>query len=217
MMTTKTIQRPKPSKTLERKIDACVVGYKRLGNLFIETLEQGRKEGFRDLEVGSMIKERMLKAGISIDTIRKYLPASAKAKPRANPSKGGLTKAANKKKSLLNGITNQEKQDVSSLAIEMLTAANKEEEEVPLPRKSRFDEMEEEEEREKEQQAQAKGSGVRLDDSEIWECDSWPVESFTMRDVSHYTLTYIKKAHKQIGEVIKELEQGLAMFKEKVK
>jgi hypothetical protein len=207
-MMVKTIQKPKPSKTLDRKIDACVTGYKRLGNLFLETLEQGRKEGFKDLEIGNMIKARMLKAGIHIQTILKYLPSTAKAKPRGNTTPDKIK--ANSTKSRANTVTKEEKQDISNLAMEMLTGANKEEDELPLPKKSRFDEMEEEEEREK-QEAQTKGS-IRMDDSEIWECDSWPIESFTMRDVNHYTLAYIKKAHKQIGEVIKELEQ-----KEKLK
>jgi flagellin-specific chaperone FliS len=46
---------------------------------------------------------------------------------------------------------------------------------------------------------------VRIDDSEIYECDNWPVENFIMRDARHYTKKYLQKAYNHIGGLIREL------------
>src|ERR687891_2282787 len=75
-----------PSKKLEEKVHACVSSFQKLGNAVNEALEQGRQEGFTDREIGQMIREEMLRAGLTRQTVSNYLPKSAKAKPRGNPS-----------------------------------------------------------------------------------------------------------------------------------
>jgi hypothetical protein len=84
-MTQMLIQKHKPSKTLERKLDACVRGFKTLGEAISDALKQGRAEGFEDKEIGKMIRDRFLKAGLERSTIAGYLPSSAKLKPRGKP------------------------------------------------------------------------------------------------------------------------------------
>jgi hypothetical protein len=55
-------------------------------------LELGKAEGFTAKQMGDMIKEEMLKAGISLRTVQNYLPAEAKGKPR------GITALPNRSK-----------------------------------------------------------------------------------------------------------------------
>jgi hypothetical protein len=75
-----------PSKKLKEKIHTCVSSFQKLGNAVNEALEQGRQEGFTDKEIGQMIREEMLRAGLTRQTVSNYLPKSAKAKPRGSPS-----------------------------------------------------------------------------------------------------------------------------------
>jgi hypothetical protein len=75
-----------PSKKLKEKIHACVSSFRKVGTAVKEALEQGREEGFTDKEIGKMIREEMLRAGLTRQTVSNYLPNSAKAKPRGNPS-----------------------------------------------------------------------------------------------------------------------------------
>ena len=75
-----------PSKKLKEKIHACISSLQKLGTAVNEALEQGREEGFSDKEIGRMIREEMLRAGLTRQTVSNYLPKSAKAKPRGNPS-----------------------------------------------------------------------------------------------------------------------------------
>jgi hypothetical protein len=75
-----------PSKKLKEKLHACASSFQKLGNAVNEVLEQGRQEGFTDREIGQMIREEMLRAGLTRQTVSNYLPKSAKAKPRGNPS-----------------------------------------------------------------------------------------------------------------------------------
>ena len=79
-------QEKAPSKKLKEKIHACISSFQKIGTAVKEALEQGRKEGFADKEVGKMIREEMLRAGLTRQTVNNYLPKSAKAKPRGNPS-----------------------------------------------------------------------------------------------------------------------------------
>jgi hypothetical protein len=90
-----------PSKKLEEKIHACISSLQKLGTAVNEALEQGREEGFSDKEIGKMIREEMLRAGLTRQTVSNYLPKSAKAKPRGNPS-GRFPKPKFSKKFLLN-------------------------------------------------------------------------------------------------------------------
>jgi hypothetical protein len=74
-----------PSKKLKEKIHACISSFQKLGTAINEVLEQGRKEGFTDKEIGKMIRNEMLQAGFERSTIVGYLPSSAKQKPRGKP------------------------------------------------------------------------------------------------------------------------------------
>jgi hypothetical protein len=94
-------QEKAPSKKLKEKINACISSFQKIGTAVKEALEQGRKEGFADKEVGKMIREEMLRAGLTRQTVNNYLPKSAKAKPRGNPS-GRPLEANFSKKFLLN-------------------------------------------------------------------------------------------------------------------
>jgi restriction endonuclease Mrr len=71
-----------PSKKLKEKIHACISSFQKLGAAVNEALEQGRKEGFTDREIGKMIRDEMLQAGFERSTIAGYLPSSAKQRPR---------------------------------------------------------------------------------------------------------------------------------------
>jgi len=74
-----------PSDRLKEKIHACVSSFQKLGAAIKEALEQGRKEGFTDREIGKMIRDEMLQVGFERSTIAGYLPSSAKQKPRGKP------------------------------------------------------------------------------------------------------------------------------------
>jgi restriction endonuclease Mrr len=74
-----------PSKKLKEKIHACISSFQKLGAAVNEALEQGRKEGFTDREIGKMIRDEMLQAGFERSTIAGYLPSSAKQRPRGKP------------------------------------------------------------------------------------------------------------------------------------
>ena len=68
----------KPSRVLERKINVCASNFKKLADSIKDALEQGRKEGFSDKEIGKMIREKMLQAGFERRTIINYLPSYRK-------------------------------------------------------------------------------------------------------------------------------------------
>ena len=66
------------------------------------TIEEAQgKDTCSDKEIGKMIREEMLRAGLTRQTVSNYLPKSAKAKPRGNPS-GRFPKPKFSKKFLLN-------------------------------------------------------------------------------------------------------------------
>jgi hypothetical protein len=89
------------SKKLKEKIHACISSFQKVGTAVKEALEQGRKVGFTDKEIGKMIREEMLRAGLTRQTVNNYLPKSAKAKPRRNSS-GRLSEPRFSKKFLPN-------------------------------------------------------------------------------------------------------------------
>jgi hypothetical protein len=74
-----------PSMRLKEKIHACIASFQKLGTAVNEALEQGRKEGFTDKEIGKIIREEMLQAGFERSTVASYLPFSAKQRPRGKP------------------------------------------------------------------------------------------------------------------------------------
>src|SRR5215217_6334833 len=92
-----------PSKKLKEKIHACVSSFRKVGTAVEDAFELGREEGFTDKEIGKMIREEMLGAGLTRQTVSNYLPNSAKAKPRGNPS-GRPPEPKFSKKFLLNEI-----------------------------------------------------------------------------------------------------------------
>lgn len=111
-------QEKAPSKKLKEKIHACISSFQKIGTAVKEALEQGRKEGFADKEVGKMIREEMLRAGLTRQTVNNYLPKSAKAKPRGNPS-GRSLEAKFSKKFLLNEmVVRQEQPRLQTIADE---------------------------------------------------------------------------------------------------
>jgi hypothetical protein len=77
-----------PSQKLEKLIIRFVGDIKKLGATIIEILEQGRKEGFTDLEIGDMMREKA-RGHVSDRHIRYLLPPEAKhtEKVRVHPKK----------------------------------------------------------------------------------------------------------------------------------
>src|SRR5918999_6512144 len=63
-----------PSKKLKEKIHACISSLQKLGTAVNGALEQGREEGFSDKEIGRMIREEMLRAGLTRQTVSNYYP-----------------------------------------------------------------------------------------------------------------------------------------------
>lgn len=92
----------RPSKILERKISACASNFKKLADSIKDALEQGRKEGFSDKEIGKMIKSKMLQAGFDRRTVLGYLPSTAKYKPRGRHVKNGLVREKNSQTDVTN-------------------------------------------------------------------------------------------------------------------
>lgn len=76
------IQRAQPSERLLARIHECVTGFKKLQDAVNDALEQGHREGYSDKETGDMIRKEMIAAGLHRSTVTRYLPESAKAKPR---------------------------------------------------------------------------------------------------------------------------------------
>lgn len=68
----------KPSKKLEKLIDSCALQLGKTLHVINAALKQGRLEGFDDRTIGDMIKRKMIAAGFTDRTVRRYLPASAK-------------------------------------------------------------------------------------------------------------------------------------------
>ena len=75
-------ERRQPSQALTIAIKNCALGFRKLQDSINECLDIGRAEGYRDIEIGRMIKEEMVKNSFSIRTVQRYLPASAKGKVR---------------------------------------------------------------------------------------------------------------------------------------
>ena len=71
-----------PSERLVIAVKNCALGFRKLQDSIQETLDIGRSEGFRDIEIGAMIRQEMLVNNYSIRTVQRYLPASAKGKVR---------------------------------------------------------------------------------------------------------------------------------------
>lgn len=82
----------RPSKILEKLTDKCVSEFGKLNVAVNKALEQGRKEGFEDRQVGDMIRRKMIAAGYSRMTVSRALPPSAKhmekARSISNPKSG---------------------------------------------------------------------------------------------------------------------------------
>jgi hypothetical protein len=72
----------RPSAKLQEKIRACVSTFRSLNAIVEEVIEDGKSEGFTPKEIGNIIREEMLKSGLSRRTVTRYLPSELKAKPR---------------------------------------------------------------------------------------------------------------------------------------
>jgi NAD(P)-dependent dehydrogenase (short-subunit alcohol dehydrogenase family) len=85
-MTTTTAQqivsldnsKKQPSETLIKLTEDCVSQFGKLNITVNKALEQGRLEGFSDMDVGDMIRKKLLAAGYSRMTVSRALPPSAK-------------------------------------------------------------------------------------------------------------------------------------------
>lgn len=64
----------KPSEKLLSAVRGSVLSFKTFTEQAAEAVEIGKKEGFTAKEVGDMIKEEVLKAGLSLRTAQRYLP-----------------------------------------------------------------------------------------------------------------------------------------------
>ena len=65
-----------PSKKLEKLIANCVNEFAKLNRSVNLALEQGRKEGFTDLEIGKLICHKLITARFSDRIARRYLPST---------------------------------------------------------------------------------------------------------------------------------------------
>ena len=86
----------RPSSILEQLTEECVSTFGKLNNSVNKALEQGRKEGFADREVGDMIRTKLLGAGYSRMTISRALPPSAKRLEHANNKHNNNKRQRNK-------------------------------------------------------------------------------------------------------------------------
>jgi hypothetical protein len=72
----------RPSAKLQEKIRACASAFRSLNDIVDEVIEDGKSEGFTHKEIGNLIREEMLRSGLSRRTVTRYLPSELKAKPR---------------------------------------------------------------------------------------------------------------------------------------
>ena len=75
----------RPPEELQHVIRAIGQNYMTLEDNIKLALELGRKHGFKDLEIGDMIRAELKKVGRSRMTLSRYLPATAKHMERARP------------------------------------------------------------------------------------------------------------------------------------
>lgn len=73
-----SLERRQPSQNLINGIDTCLLDGKSLKDKMNEVLALGKAEGFTELEMGDIIRQRSRALGLSSSTIRGYLPAAAK-------------------------------------------------------------------------------------------------------------------------------------------
>ena len=88
----------------EQLTEECVSTFGKLNNSVNKALEQGRKGGFADREVGDMIRTKLLSAGYSRMTISRALPPLAKHVEYAN--KRNRQRQHNKANKMLAANTN---------------------------------------------------------------------------------------------------------------
>src|SRR5690242_10948441 len=68
----------RPSDRLQQAVRNCALGFRKLKDSIEECLEIGRNEGYKDIEIGSMIRQEMLTNNYSIRSVQRYLPSSMK-------------------------------------------------------------------------------------------------------------------------------------------
>jgi hypothetical protein len=71
-------QKKQPSETLVKLTEDCITQFGKLNISVNKALEQGRLEGFTDMEIGDMIRHKLLAAGYSKMTVSRSLPLSCK-------------------------------------------------------------------------------------------------------------------------------------------
>jgi hypothetical protein len=84
-------QNKQPSAKLQEKIKSCAQAFRSLKDIVNELIDLGREEGFEPLEIGQLIRQEMLKSGLSRMTVTRYLPAEFKALPRGKPSGNNIS------------------------------------------------------------------------------------------------------------------------------
>lgn len=137
----------KLSQELQQKIKIANRQWGKAKESVLNVYKQALSDGWTPVEAAKICRDKLVI--FSPSTIRGILPDESKTQ---SMKRSGAYKQIAPNSAQISGVTTEEKQDISNLAMEMLRGANNEEEEIPLPKRSRFDEMEEEEEREKERE-----------------------------------------------------------------
>jgi hypothetical protein len=78
MTNSKELSKKQPSKDLRKAIDDMVGSFQKTAISIDRVFSIGRNEGFSDMEIGDLIRKKMLAANYDPRTIRRALPRSAK-------------------------------------------------------------------------------------------------------------------------------------------
>lgn len=142
----KQITLKKPSKRLDDLIEALTYDFTKLRDKVDAVFEQGRKEGFEDMQIGKMVRVKM-KEHYSRDTIARVLPATAKQKHVSVRKPDTLDKNQGKKVKLLevknnNNVTDNDrpaKEDENKQPLQELRT-NQQEKQQSQPQETMNDE-----------------------------------------------------------------------------
>lgn len=183
-------EKKKISEKLAKILDQIGRGFAKLDESIKKALRIGKEEGLTEKETGDLIREAMKKGGYTTRTIRNHLPKGAK---HVEKTKKSLHKDEEKDSSYehdpksQNVTTKQEPEKTGTVEeYRKITEAG-------INATTGSDTRSE--------------TGIVLDDSEVFQCDDWPVEDFVMRDANHYTRKYLQRAYTHLGRLIQELKE----------
>jgi hypothetical protein len=186
MANTIQIQKKKRSKTLDGLLENLIPDFDKLQPKVDAVFEQGRKEGFSDMETGDLIRNKM-KKNYTDRTIQRVLPASAKHiehighhKETAEPDK-------------MSGF----EQEIESIELpaDKVTVTRSSTEAEPTQQKDVAPNG-------ADKSASAKPPRFVIQESEdVWvQADNWSVDKFNIDDLDHYPLKYCRKIIREIDE-----------------